>query len=283
DFPVCVYQIQDKFRNEPRAKSGLLRGREFSMKDMYSFHSNEEDLDRYYNQVIKAYFNIYNRCGLGSITHLVFSSGGTFSRYSHEFQTLAEDGEDTIYLCQACGVGVNKEIISEQQSCPECGGKDLKEKKSIEVGNIFKLKTKYSEAFDYEFTDEDGNRRTVLMGCYGIGPSRVMGSMVEVYHDKNGIIWPESVAPFAAHLVSLCKNGAQIKQADDIYESLLRKKIDVLYDDRLEISAGQKFADSDLFGIPKRIIVSPKTLERRSVEIKNRGEEKTILLKINNL
>ncbi|MEK7064928.1 MAG: aminoacyl--tRNA ligase-related protein, partial [Patescibacteria group bacterium] len=200
DLPVAVYQIQDKFRNEPRAKSGLLRGREFSMKDLYSFHANEKDLDGYYEKVKAAYLKIYERCGLGPLTHVVFASGGTFSKYSHEFQTITEYGEDTIFVCSKCGTGVNKEIIDEQKTCPECGNEKLEEKKSIEVGNIFKLKTKYSAAFDYKYTDEKGEKQIVTMGCYGIGPSRVLGTIVEVHHDDGGIIWPESVAPFQIHL-----------------------------------------------------------------------------------
>lgn len=275
DLPVAVYQIQDKFRNEPRAKSGLLRGREFSMKDLYSFHANEKDLDEYYEKVKAAYLKIYERCGLGPLTHVVFASGGTFSKYSHEFQTITEYGEDVIFVCAKCGTGVNKEIIEEQKTCPECGNEKLEEKKSIEVGNIFKLKTKYSSAFDYKYTDEKGEKQTVTMGCYGIGPSRVLGTIVEAHHDDGGIIWPESVAPFQIHLVSLCKDTKDIKQADEIYEALTKSGKEVLYDDRIDATAGAKFADSDLIGIPTRIIVSPKTLEKGSVEIKKRNEKES--------
>jgi len=283
NLPVAVYQIQDKFRNEPRAKSGLLRGREFSMKDLYSFHASEEDLNNYYEKAKVAYFKIYDRCGLGDLTHLVFSSGGTFSKYSHEFQTLTEYGEDTVYLCEKCKVGVNKEIVEDQKVCPECSGPDLVEKKAIEVGNIFKLKTKYSEAFNYKFTNEVGKQEIVLMGCYGIGPSRMMGAIAEIFQDESGLVWPESVAPYAVHLISLCKGAAEQKQADAIYEKLLADGVEVLYDDRADASAGQKFADSDLIGIPKRIIVSSKTLKEDSVEVKMRSEDKSEMLKIKEL
>jgi len=280
DLPVAVYQIQDKFRNEPRAKSGLLRGREFSMKDLYSFHKTEADLDDYYEKSKIAYFNVYRRCGLGELTHVVFASGGVFSKYSHEFQTITAYGEDTVYLCQKCGVGINKEIISEQKTCPECGGKDFTEEKAIEVGNIFKLKTKFSDSFDYKFVDENGKKQPVLMGCYGIGPSRVLGTVVEVSHDDCGIIWPEEIAPFQVHLISL---GDDVKiEAEKIYQQLIKKGVEVLWDDR-DLQAGAKFADSDLIGIPKRIVISKKTLADNSVEVKMRNNDQTELVAINKL
>jgi prolyl-tRNA synthetase len=277
DLPVAVYQIQDKFRNEPRAKSGLLRGREFNMKDLYSFHADEADMDAYYEKVKQAYFRIYEQCGLGDTTRLVYSSG-TFSKYSHEFQTITPNGEDTIYVCVNCGMGINDEIINEQKNCPECGGTELRKEKAIEVGNIFKLKTKYSAAFDYTYADEKGDRRPVLMGCYGIGPSRVLGSIVEVHHDDRGILWPASVAPFAVHLVSLCKDDEHIKKADAAYGQLTAAGIEVLYDDRTDTRAGEKFADADLIGIPIRMVVSEKTLKEGKVEVKKRTESEAVLM-----
>lgn len=271
DFPAYVYQIQTKFRDEARAKSGLLRGREFSMKDLYSFHTSEEDLDAYYEKAKKAYFRIFKEVGLGDVTYLTFASGGSFSKYSHEFQTLSDAGEDVIYLCLKCKVAVNKEIIGEQKGCPECGQKKLKEEKAVEVGNIFKLKTKYSSTFGLKFKDEKGKEGDVIMGCYGIGLTRLLGTIAEVHHDEKGMVWPESVEPFAVHLVRLGQDAKVLKFADDVYATLRKKGVEILYDDR-EASAGEKFADADLIGVPVRAVVSAKTLEKKGVEVKGRSE-----------
>ena len=278
DLPVYVFQIQNKFRDEKRAKSGILRGREFIMKDMYSFHTDEEDNERYYEIVRKAYEKIFTRAGLDAI--YTFASGGAFSKYSHEFQVLTPAGEDTIYICSECNIAVNEEIIKEQKVCPSCRNKDLKKEKAIEVGNIFKLKTRFSEDFDFVYKDTQGKGQKVVMGCYGIGLPRVMGSIVEVYHDEKGIIWPDSVAPFAIHLLAL--PGGE-KEADKLYVQLQKKGIEVLYDERKEISAGQKFADADLIGIPTRIIVSKKTVAKNSAEIKKRNQSSAKLVKIHTL
>ena len=273
DFPFSVYQIQTKFRSEKRAKSGVLRGREFSMKDLYSFHVGEEDLNKFYDLAKEAYFKIFDRVGIKNKTYLTFASGGDFSKYSHEFQTLSSAGEDTIYICDKCKVAVNKEIIDEVKNrCPECGNENLEEDKAIETGNIFKLKTKFTEAFNFKFLDKKGEENLVLMGCYGIGPSRLMGTIVELLNDENGIIWPESIAPYQVHLVSLGNDDNVIAEAEKIYDSLQKEKIEVLYDDRNE-SAGVKFKDSDLIGIPLRIVVSKKTIEKRSIEIKKRDAD----------
>lgn len=276
DLPVFAYQIQTKFRNELRARAGLIRGREFSMKDLYSFHADEDDLNDYYKLAQKAYFRVFERCGLLDITFLTFASGGAFSKYSHEFQTLSENGEDLIYVCEDCNIAINKEIIEEQKECPSCGNTKLVEKKSIEVGNIFKLGTRFSAPFGFQYTDEKGKKQDVIMGCYGIGPSRIMGTVVEVHHDKKGIIWPKEIAPYHVHLVSLNKN----EKADDIYNTLKEGKIEVLYDDRKDKGAGEKLADADLIGCPIRIIVSEKTLAKSSVEIKRREKEENELVKI---
>lgn len=278
DLPRYVYQIQSKFRNEPRAKSGLLRGREFLMKDLYSFHTDQEDLDKYYEKVKEAYKKIYERVGLGDITYVTFATGGQFSKYSHEFQTLAETGEDTIYICKKCKVAVNKEIIDEQKTCPECGNAKLEEKKAIEVGNIFKLGARFSEPFGVKFLNKEGQEQPVIMGCYGLGPTRIMGTIAEIYNDEKGMMWPEAIAPFQIHLISL----GQDEKAEKIYQKLIKKGVEVLYDDR-DVSAGVKFADSDLVGIPLRIIVSGKTLKENSVGLKQRdkaGEELVKLEKI---
>lgn len=282
DLPLGLYQIQTKFRNEPRAKSGILRGREFMMKDLYSFHATEDDLEKYYEKVKTVYQNIFRRLGLGDTTFLTFASGGTFSRYSHEFQTITEAGEDTIYLCESCRIAVNKEIIADQPFCSQCKTprEKLLEKRSIEVGNIFPLKTRYSDAFGLVYTNESGLEKPVVMGCYGIGISRVMGAIVEVYHDDKGILWPENVAPFKVHLISISGKKQDAKEvssvenaAEVLYNELLVKGVEVLYDDRADKSAGEKFADADLIGIPWRVVISEKTLAKKGIETKQRSEK----------
>lgn len=276
DLPFAVYQIQTKFRNEKRAKAGLLRGREFVMKDLYSFHASEEDLKNYYDKVKDAYVRIYDRLGLGDLTYFTYAAGGTFAKYSHEFQTVCENGEDTVYVCPKCHIAINDEIIAEQNTCPECGSTALEAKKSIEVGNIFELKAKYSHAFDFTFKDQAEKSHDVLMGCYGIGPSRIMGTIVEVCHDDKGIVWPKSVAPFSVHLISLKQN----EEAEKLYQKLLSEKIDVLYDDRDGVSPGEKFADADLIGCPYRLVLSSKTLSENKVEFKARNSEASELIDI---
>lgn len=283
DLPLSVFQIQNKFRNEARAKSGILRGREFNMKDLYSFHANEESLNEFYELAKKAYHKVYARLGLGDITVLTFASGGAFSRYSHEFQTLCDVGEDTVYLCEKCHIGINKEIIADQNSCPECGNVDLIEKRGIEVGNIFKLGTRFTDAFDFKYLDSEGKEQPIPMGCYGIGPSRIMGTLVEVFHDDKGIKWPESVAPFKYHLLALGKEDETFAEAEKIYKSLVSQGVEVLYDDRRGVTAGEKFADADLIGLPIRLVVSKKTLAENSVEQKHRNEIEASLVKISDL
>ncbi|RMD58824.1 hypothetical protein D6821_02595, partial [Candidatus Parcubacteria bacterium] len=274
DLPVAVYQIQTKFRNELRAKAGLIRGREFSMKDLYSFHADEEDLSRYYKLTQKAYFKIYDRCGLLDYTYLTFASGGAFSKYSHEFQTITEAGEDIIHICDNCNLAVNEEIITEQKGCPHCGRDDLRAAKAVEVGNIFKLGTRFSRSFGFEYTDMHGNKKLPLMGCYGIGPSRVMATIVEVSHDDKGIIWPPEVAPFKVHLIELSGGNEEVKRrAEQLYLDLSDAGIEVLYDDRREIGAGQKFADADLIGCPFRLVVSAKSIEKNKAELKPRASK----------
>ena len=276
DLPLYLYQIQTKFRDEKRPKSGLLRGREFLMKDLYSFHTSEQDLDRYYELMASSYHNIFERCGLGGITYYTFASGGSFSKYSHEFQTECVTGEDTIYLCEKCKVAINKEIIKEQKECPECGSKKLKEIKAIEVGNIFKLGTKYSKPFELTFVDENDKPKEVVMGCYGIGLGRIMGAVAEIFNDEKGLVWPKSIAPFDIHLVNI---GETSKEAAEVYEKLVSAGHDVLWDDRAE-STGIKLGDADLLGIPVRIVVSPKTLAEGKIEIKERAKDKVELVKL---
>jgi prolyl-tRNA synthetase len=284
DLPVYIYQIQDKFRDELRAKSGLLRGVEFIMKDLYSFHRDQKDLDSYYEKVKNAYFKIFKRCGIRKQTFLTLASGGTFSKYSHEFQTVTPYGEDTIYLCQRCKFGINKEIIKkENYRCPKCKSKNLEVKKTIEVGNIFKLQDKFSKPFNFKFQDKDGKEKIVLMGCYGIGLGRLLATIVEVHNDKNGIIWPDEVAPFQAHLIALTDTVKVKRRAERLYQDFEKFGFEVLYDDREDKSAGEKFTDCDLIGIPFRVVVSEKTLKNNCFEVKRRGEHKVKLIKIANL
>jgi len=278
DLPFSVYQIQDKFRAELRSKSGMLRGREFIMKDLYSFHRDENDLSIFYEDVKNAYRKIFKRAGIASMTHLTLASGGSFSEYSHEFQTVTEAGEDIIHICKNCGVAINEEMIAIQKDCPECGGKSLETRKAIEVGNIFQLKTKYSDPFELKYKDETGKENPVIMGCYGIGLSRLMGAIVEVSNDENGIIWPDEVAPFEYHLIGMSGgDGEAPRQAYEFYEELTKKGHTVLFDDR-DIGAGEKFKDADLIGVPQRIVISSKTIEEGRVEIKRRDEKESRLV-----
>lgn len=269
DLPKSVYQIQTKFRDEPRAKSGLMRGREFLMKDLYSLHVNEEDLDKYYEIAKGAYVKVFKRLGLEALE--VEASGGTFSKYSHEYQVLCDSGEDIIYYCPKGHFAQNKEIIEDKVDCPECGGK-LVEAHAVEIGNIFKLMTKYSEPFGFVYTDGKGGKKPVIMGCYGIGISRLMGVIAEIKNDDKGLIWPKSVAPFDVHLVHV-EDPSTEAWAKEAYEKLTAAGVDVLWDDREDVSAGQKFADADLIGIPVRLVVSKKVGEGK-VEWKERGSEK---------
>ncbi len=281
DLPTYIYQIQNKFRNELRAKSGILRGREFCMKDLYSFHEDEKDLEDYYEKAKKAYRNIFEKVGISEQTYITFADGGTFSKYSHEFQTITDAGEDLIYLCENCKVAINEEIIDEQKECPKCGKKrkEMKKKKAIEVGNIFKLKTRFSEPFNLTYTDKEGEENLVNMGCYGMGIGRLMGTVLEINNDEKGMIWPESISPFKFHIIPIGKDAEE--KAEEIYKKM-KKEVEILLDDR-DIGVGEKFADADLIGIPYRVVISDKTLNKDSVEIKKRDEEKETLVKIDNL
>lgn len=271
DLPAAIYQFQTKFRNEERAKSGILRGREFLMKDLYSFNVDEKAHQDFYEKATIAYTRVYDRLGIGAHTYKTFAAGGSFSKYSHEFQTVSEAGEDTIYLHESKRIAVNKEVLNDDV-LKELGvnRSDLVEKKAIEVGNIFTLGTRFSDALGLNYKDAEGKSKPVFMGSYGIGPSRVMGTIAEIWSDDKGLAWPESVAPFAIHLVALFDEEGKVKKAaDDLYEKLTKKGIDVIYDDR-DVSAGEKLNDVDLIGIPKRILISTKTLANDSAEVKDR-------------
>jgi len=277
DLPVAVYQIQDKFRNEPRAKSGLLRGREFSMKDLYSFHRDEADLEAFYERSKQAYFNVYRRCGLDAL--IVEASGGAFSKYSHEFQVLTENGEDIVFYCGECKYSQNREISEYKagDKCPKCSG-PMKEGKAIEVGNIFQLKTRFTDAFDFNFDDADGTKKRVTMGCYGIGPSRIIGTVVELHNDAKGIRWPRQLAPYPAQIVAVTAKdetvNAKVREAAAQLETgLAAAGLEALFDDREDVRAGEKFADADLIGLPVRLVVSEKTLAQGAAEWKERSSE----------
>jgi prolyl-tRNA synthetase len=275
DLPSYVYQFQNKFRNELRAKSGIMRGREFLMKDLYSFCKNEAEHEEFYKKVMEAYKNIFIRLGLGDTTYLTFASGGIFAKFSHEFQTVSSAGEDMIYVDEKKGIAINKEVLKDEVLADlGINRADLVEKKAIEVGNIFKLGTRFSEALDLNYTDENGKSIPAFMGSYGIGVSRVMGTVVEVLSDAKGMVWPKEISPFAVHVVSLGASTEVSKEAISLYNDLSQKGIEVLLDDRTEASAGEKFADSDLIGIPWRVVVSEKSLKAGGFEVKGRLEDK---------
>lgn len=283
DLPFSVFQIQTKFRDELRAKSGILRTREFLMKDLYSFHVNQVDLDKYYQIVAKSYEKIFKECGIGKMTYRTLSSGGSFSKYSEEFQMLTEAGEDIIFICKKCSIAINKEIKTENPICPMCKNNEFEEKKAVEIGNIFKLGAKYSTPFSLKFTDKDAMEKLVMMGCYGIGISRLLGAIIEVNNDEKGIVWPKSVAPFLVHLISIENNPKVSKVCQKLYTDLQKEKIEVLYDDRQQKNPGEKFAESDLVGIPYRVVVSARTLKENAVEVKERSKNATKLVKISQL
>lgn len=281
DLPTSVYQIQTKFRDELRAKSGVLRGREFVMKDMYSFHRTQEDLDVYYTRVSEAYFKVFARCGLQA--KIVEASGGVFSdKFSHEFQVLTNAGEDRILTSPSWNRGQNEEVatLKEGDACPDHPTEMLSWQKGVEVGNIFQLGTRFSEAFGMTYLDEQGERQPVLMGCYGIGISRVVGTIVEACHDERGIVWPKSVAPFQIHLVGLSgktdeAQAALNAQMQEWYDALTSAGFSVLMDDRAGLSAGERLADADLLGMPLRILLSEKTLAVASAEVQWRQDRRS--------
>jgi prolyl-tRNA synthetase len=276
DLPFYLYQIQTKFRDEERAKSGMLRGREFGMKDLYSFHADEADLDAYYEKATEAYRQVFSRLGLGDRTYLTFASGGTFSKYSHEFQTLTPAGEDLIHLCRKCGLAVNDEIFGEQSTCPKCGG-ELTPEKAAEVGNIFKLKTKYTDAFNLKYKAADGTQKPVVMGCYGIGITRLLGVVAETLNDEKGLVWPAKISPFAIHLVPVGAPNTEVKKAtQEIQQKLEAAGYDVLVDDREDKSAGEKFADADLIGCAVRVVLSERLMAAKEAEIKLRNQKEAI-------
>jgi len=291
DLPVYAYQFQTKFRNELRAKSGIMRDREFLMKDLYDFSLNKEEHDKFYEKMKGVYADIFTKLGIGEKTYLTMSSGGTFSKYSFEFQTITDAGEDAILYDENKKIAINKNDYSEEIFKDFGLNKDdfdFKEAKSVEVGDIYTLGEKYSDVLGLTYKNESGEEKNVYMGSYGIGIPRVMGAIVEVFNDESGIIWPESVAPFSVHLVVFGskdeKENERIKkEADNLYEKLQKEGKDVLYDDREKASFGEKLKDADLIGVPTRIIISEKTLKEDSVEVKKRNEGESKIVKIKDL
>ncbi|MDO8590684.1 MAG: aminoacyl--tRNA ligase-related protein [bacterium] len=280
DLPLYVYQIQTKFRNELRAKSGILRGREFLMKDLYSFSRTEAEFKEFYEKCAEAYMKIFERVGLKDVTYRTAAAGGSFTTgLTDEFQVITPSGEDIIYVNEKKRIAVNKEVYTDETLKKfNLKKEDMVENKSIEVGNIFPLGTKYTEALGLTYKDESGKEQPVIMGSYGIGLGRVMGTIVEVLSDNKGIVWPESVAPFKVHLISLASGDGETKKvADALYQKLIDSGVEVLYDDR-DLRAGEKFADSDLLGLPIRLVISDKTVKAGKIEFKRRTEEKAELL-----
>ena len=267
DLPISVYQFQNKLRNELRAKSGIMRGREFIMKDMYSIHASKEDLDAYYQAVIEAYKRCYHRFGLGDDTYVTFASGGAFTKFSHEFQTICEAGEDYIYLHRGRDLAINEEVVDEAVRELGIDKSELERVKTAEVGNIFNFGTQKSEEMGLVFTGEDGRQHHAYMGSYGIGITRVMGVIVEKFADDKGLVWPEEIAPARVHLVQIGKES--VAAADELYDTLQQAGITVLYDDRAA-RPGDKFADAELLGMPTRVTVSDRLLETEEWEVVDR-------------
>lgn len=286
DFPLAMYQIQSKFRNEARAKSGILRGREFRMKDLYSFHTSQEDLMRFYEEMKTVYANVFRDIGIGNETFITVASGGDFTpNFSHEFQTLTEAGEDVIYLDRKNSIAYNKEVVTDENAAKL--GVDfstMEQVKACEVGNIFPLDTRFTKALDYTYTDENGEKQIVWMGSYGIGPTRLMGVVTELMADEKGLVWPASIAPFSLHLVVLAKEkeADSYKKAEELYTTLTSRGVEVLFDDRM-IGAGEKFADSDLIGIPMRVVMSDKSLLAGGVELKERTKDGSQIVTVEEL
>jgi len=277
DLPVYPYQFQIKFRNELRVKSGLMRGREFWMKDLYSFSRTTQEHEAFYEKITNAYLTVYERLGLGDLTYKTFASGGSFSKYSHEFQTISPVGEDKIYVNRDRRIAINEEVYNDDVLSDLGLSRDeLVEETAVEVGNIFTLGTRFSEPLELTFTDEDGSVKPVIMGSYGIGPSRLMGVIAEHFSDDKGLVWPEAIAPAKVYLIGIGSDEA-ITKADELYKELSDRAIEVIYDDR-DLRPGQKFADAELMGIPYRVTISDRLLAENNFELTVRSNGETIIL-----
>jgi prolyl-tRNA synthetase len=281
DLPVYPYDFKTIFRNEARSKSGIMRGREFYWKALYSFSKDQAEHEAFYEKAKQAYMNVFSRVGLAEYTYMTFASGGTFSKFSHEFQTISEAGEDTVYVDEKKNIAINKEVLNDEVLADIGVNRDeLVEKRAIEVGNIFSLGFKFSEPFGLTYKNDKGEDVPVFMGSYGIGITRLMGTVVEVLSDDKGIVWPSSIAPFAVHLIAL---GEDISEAESLYKELSDKGIEVLFDDRVGATAGEKFADADLLGMPMRIVVSKRSLENGGAEIKGRTESESKIVALSDV
>ena len=271
DLPVSVYQFQTKLRNETRAKSGIMRGREFVMKDMYSFCADEATHLAYYESTKPAYMNVFRRMGIGEDTFITFAAGGAFTKFSHEFQTICEAGEDVVYINREKNIAINEEVLTDE-TLESLGitREELTRVTTAEVGNIFNFGQQKAADLNLKVKDATGTEAPVWMGSYGVGVTRLAGVLVEKFADEKGIVWPESVAPFLVHLVGLNTDDAEIREyTDGIYESLKERGVEVLYDDR-DARGGEKFADSDLIGIPYRVVVSKRAKEEGLFEVVRR-------------
>lgn len=277
DLPSSVYQFQTKLRNELRAKSGIMRGREFLMKDMYSLHASADDLDAYYEKVKQAYLKIYKRVGLGDSTYVTFASGGAFTKFSHEFQTICDAGEDVLYIHRGKNIAVNEEVLEDAVKELGVNKDELEKVTSAEVGNIFNFGTEKSQQMNISFTDQNGEQNPIYLASYGIGITRVMGVIVEKFSDDKGLVWPEHIAPFKVVICRLGDDDAVRAKADELYDTLKEQGVEVLYDDR-DVRPGEKFADADLLGIPHRVVMSPKTIEQNLFEYKKRTDTEATMI-----
>ncbi|WP_017873246.1 proline--tRNA ligase [Candidatus Caldatribacterium saccharofermentans] len=263
-LPLMLYQIQTKFRDEIRPRFGIMRAREFIMKDLYSFDRDVEGLRVSYQKMYEAYCRVFSRCGLRYIA-VPAESGVIGGDVSHEFLILAESGEEKVFVCPSC----NSATTVEEALCPQCGG-FLEEKRGIEVGHIFQLGTKYSEPMKAYFVDRDGKEKPLVMGCYGIGIGRTMAAAIEANHDEKGICWPISLAPYEVVVIPVnMKKEGHRQAAEELYGKLRQSGFEVVIDDREE-SAGYKFTEADLIGFPLHIIVGERMERNGRVEVKLR-------------
>lgn len=283
DLPVAVYQFQTKLRNELRAKAGIMRGREFLMKDMYSVHATKDDLEQFYNSVIEAYKRIYGRLGIGDLTYVTFASGGAFTKYSHEFQTICDAGEDWLYLDRENNVAVNEEVLDDAVRDLKLDRNKLEKVRSAEVGNIFNFGTEKAEQMGITFADRDNVQKPFYYGSYGIGVTRVMGVIAELFSDDRGLVWPDNIAPYRVYLVTIGTDPVVLEQGQKVYDQLQSAGVDVLWDDRVDARPGEKFADGDLMGIPHRVVISPKTIAAGALEYKGRTAESSENLSLEQL